>query len=223
MLAFRGMNAGRRLRAAGFTAFIASFLAMNCGEQEFNLLPLEQENARGGSTTGGEENSGGFGLVPPPQETGGTFTGGRPSAGGRGSTGGTSGGRGGMSSGPPTCEPPVCCATNEDCFDDRRPFCLMGGVCQECFLDASQDYKSIGCAENEVCAGSYRCVPGCANTLCPGDFKCAPNKQCVECLQHEDCSQNEYRKLCWAYACVACRSDADCPGFMTCNQFNTCV
>jgi hypothetical protein len=209
MLAFRGMNGVRQLRTAGLTAFIASFLALNCGEQEFNLLPLDQENGRGGE-------------VPPPMETGGNSSGGRSSGGGRGPTGGAGAGRGGMSS-VPQCEPPVCCSINDDCFDDRRPFCL-GGVCQECYLvQAGQEYRPIGCAKNELCANNFRCVPSCEDEACPGQLKCAPNSQCVECLEHEHCSQNEYRKLCWGYACVMCRSNADCPAFMVCNGFNSCV
>ena len=80
MLAFSEMNAVRQLRAGGLTAFMASFLALNCGEQEFNLLPLEEENGRGGSTTGGEDGNGGF----QPGETGGASTGGRSNNGGRG-------------------------------------------------------------------------------------------------------------------------------------------
>jgi hypothetical protein len=215
MLAFRDMNAVRQLRAAGFTAFMASFLAMNCGEQEFNLLPLEQENGRGGSTGGGEDGNGGFHQG----ETGGASTGARASTGGRGPTGGAAG-RGGMSS--PPCIAPDCCTKREDC-PDRRPYCLLDNVCHECYL-SGDDGSTVGCGENEVCAWGYSCFPGCVTGPCPGKLKCAaPNSPCVECLTHEDCDNNEQRNFCVLNICVACRTDADCSSFKTCNQFNTCV
>jgi hypothetical protein len=214
MLAFRGMNAVRQLRRAGMTAFIASFLALNCGEQEFNLLPLERENARGGSTDGGE------GLVPPPTETGGTSSGGRANAGGRGPTGGAAG-RGGMSSGPPPCVAPDCCTKHQDC-PDRRPYCLLDNVCHECYLE-ERDGSTIGCGEEEVCGWGYRCYLGCVTRPCPDNLVCAgPNQPCVECLAHEDCDDDE-RKFCVFYTCVSCRTNADCPAFQTCNENYRCV
>jgi hypothetical protein len=220
MLAFRGMSAVRKLRGAGLTAFIASFLAMNCGEEEFNLLPIEQESARGGSTTGGETNTGGFGLVPP--ETGGAPTGGRASSGGRGPTGGAvaSGGRGGTSSGP-GCVAPACCTRHDDC-GGTRPFCLADRVCHECYL--ADDRSTVGCGENEVCGVTYRCYPGCVTGPCPDGLKFASRTlPCVECLTDEDCEGKEPRSLCLFNSCVACRSDADCPAFKTCSSFYTCV
>lgn len=221
MLAFRGMPAGRPLRGAILTAFIASFLAMNCGREEFDLLPLEQENARGGSTTGGEANNGGFGLVSPPPETGGATTGGRASSGGRGSMGGAaSGGRGGAPSGFP-CVAPECCTKQEDC-GGSLPYCLLDNECHECYL--ADDRSSVGCAENWVCGLGYFCYPGCVTGPCPGNLKClSPTSPCVECLTHDDCDNHERGNFCVRNYCVACRSNADCPSFRTCSQINTCV
>ncbi len=223
MLAFRGMGPVQKLRGAGLTAFIVSFLAMNCGEEEFNLLPVEQESARGGSTTAGEANNGGFGLVSPPPETGGAPTGGRASNGGRGSAGGaaTNGGRGGTTSGPP-CVAPACCTKHDDC-SGTRPYCLVNRVCHECYLLA-EDRCTVGCGENEVCGAGYRCYPGCVTGQCPDGLKCASRTApCVECLTDEDCADKEPRGLCLFNSCVICRTDADCPAFKTCSAFNTCV
>jgi hypothetical protein len=198
MLAFKGMNAVRQLRAAGLTAFMASFLALNCGEQEFNLLPLEEENGRGGSTTGGEDGKGGF----PQGETGGASTGGRASMGGRGPTGGAAG-RGGMSSGQPPCIAPDCCTKHSDC-PDRRPYCLLDHICHECYVDDDERNTVVGCSENELCGWGYVCYQACITAPCPGELKCEPTSNlCVECVTHEDCDNKDQRDFC--------------------NQFNTCV
>jgi hypothetical protein len=207
MLAFSEMNAVRQLRAGGLTAFMASFLALNCGEQEFNLLPLEEENGRGGSTTGGEDGNGGF----QPGETGGASTGGRSN----------NGGRGGSPSVPP-CVAPECCTKHDDCTE-RLPYCLKDYKCHECYLD-ERDGSTIGCGEEEVCGVGYRCYLGCVTRACPDNLVCAgPNQPCVDCLTHEDCADDDERKFCVFYTCVSCRTNADCPSFQTCNQNNRCV
>ena len=204
MLAFRVMRALRRGGGASFLAFIAAFLTLQCGEEEFNLLSAGQTDAPP-PATGGR----GTGLP-----TGGTTGGAMPAGtGGATTTGG--GGTGGRSAVPPPPPPWGPCDSDEYCRNlGAPPFCVAER-CVQC-----RDEPNEGCGPGFTCSHNF-CLWACRNDGgCPPGYLCAPERGgCVECFTGVEC--DEAFPFCVDNFCAECRRSADCNNGERC-LYNRC-
>ena len=103
----------------------------------------------------------------------------------------------------PQCAPGLACVHDFKC----SPTCLGDGTCPDpdkphCDLTFG---ACVQCYEAEHCAEfGQLCLAG----------------ECVDCINQDDCSGNDY---CIAGECVECVSNSDCDGGRSCDQRNRCI
>jgi hypothetical protein len=193
MLALKVMEVLRRGPAASFLAVCAAFIALQCGQEEFDLLPTGQ--AAGGQNAAGGANStggGGFSNQPP------------------------SGSGGWSEPSHPACPPrgPCWCENDEGCepFSDF-PYCV-GNRCVECKTFSSGE--SVGCLLGKKCDRSF-CRAACRGGFddCPHGSFCDVEFQrytCVECDGNSDCEGDGSGDYCFEGRCADCQNNSHCPG-----------
>jgi hypothetical protein len=197
MLAFRVMEVLRRGRGASLLAFCGAFVALQCGQEEFDLLST-------GQAAGGNQATGGGGTSSqPPHGTGGSSE--PPS---------------------PECLPghwcPECDNDDRDCSDFQdRPYCV-GTRCVAC--KSLFDGKQVGCDFDWKC-DRYVCREPCRgpDDDCPRGYLCDVDYQrftCVECKERSDCEGSSGgRDECFEGKCVECLNDFHCPNGTFCLYF----
>lgn len=103
----------------------------------------------------------------------------------------------------PQCAPGLACVHDFKC----SPTCLGDGTCPDpdkphCDLTFG---ACVQCSQPEHCAEfGQLCLAG----------------ECVDCIDKDDCSGNDY---CIAGECVECVSNSDCDGGRSCDQRNRCI
>jgi hypothetical protein len=182
----------RRGGGASLLAFCGAFVALQCGQEEFDLLSTGQA-AGGAQATGGGGSSG-----QPPPGTGGWS---QPST--------------------PECSPgrcPECDYDDRHCsaFPDR-PYCA-GTRCVACRINF--DGEQVGC-DHWKC-DRYVCREPCRgfDDDCPRGYLCDVEMQrytCVECRERSDCEGSSGgRDECFEGKCVECLHYSHCPGNAPC-------
>lgn len=232
------MSRSFRLGPAGLLAALGALVAVACGTDTIELLPLNSggSGSSGGGTggrlgggSGGADSTasgaGAGGVVTPAGGggTGGAGNGGTAGAfsnGGKGggygcfgsACGGFSGAGGGSYSPCPDPTPPWCtpCSSNDDCREPERCNLRVGLCLPGC--TTTTDCTN----EGHVCDPTYKTCGPCFN-----DDQCAergnPKRRacelslggrCVECNERVACTQG----VCSLNQCVECRNDSDCMG-----------
>lgn len=123
------------------------------------------------------------------------------------------------------CEPAPGCEGDDDCVEATRPVC-DGGTCRGCAGDGECAEPTPRCAPTGDCrgclgdgdcgAGAPRCSPAGVCVGCLEDGDCAFGEDCEAgvCVRPAACTGDEACAggfVCDRGACVACRSDAECP------------
>jgi hypothetical protein len=204
MLAFSVIEALRRGRGASFLALCASFVVLQCGQEEFDLLTA-------GQTEGEPAATGGAGgpYAPPPAGSGGAAA---------------SGGRSSVPP-PPPCIPGLTCpqCVNDDgcILNPAGPFCERERWrCVEC---RGFGFENMGCRKGFVCDRSVCRLP-CLNFECQPAWVCDVDRNlCVECLADADCvASDRDGAVCSEGRCVQCADSDDCGDQGPC-ALNACV
>jgi hypothetical protein len=213
-----------RLSRGAALAALVSLVAVSCGTETIELLPLVPNGGTAGGVIAGDGGTGAIGATSgnagePPGGSQSGGMGGQPFGGTGGSFGGCTGfGCGGSGDGSGGTGGPVCnggfgpctpCLSDEQCGDWHCSK-LLGNVCVAC-TDSSHCKSGLRC---DLPVG--RCAPSCdANLGCRDNRVCDPQfLTCVDCTDDEQCEMddNPDTSFCSFRRCVECTRDDDCEG-----------
>jgi hypothetical protein len=224
------------LCGAAALALLGASIASACGSETIDLL--EPPLAAGGAPSPGLGGGSGGPQAGEGGAAGATSRGGESSAGDGGAAWGGRPGTGGEEGTEP-CFGPGCVPCRDDlqCPDPWRCSEQLG-YCVECDQqdDCPADFRcnvAVGrctprcdrfeaCNEGRVCDAELQaCVPCTVNEQCLNDLdqdtRYCRLGRCVQCYQHEHCSQGA-RNLCSNWRCVQCITGDDCGDAGRCNS-----